>query len=373
MNELWEQYGFLAVVIALIIIISSPVWHWRLISSAHHFDVQIVNDSVNHPMPFKHHRSLAWALNHLRIIPQNGQPYRESSSYTGSIINPRFTHSPINETIEGRDCVYIADKYGIDKSQDRKKVEQEKTNGGVTIKEAGILAKFAEDKSKTLIGEYWLLGHPTSAAARSSLEGTFGISWSGWTGKAYPDLATAIDDIIWLKSRYKSLNGKDWNFTGPGLLLTNKGRQILVLTKDQVEFPPLLIKPEGQLSSNGAILSPFWGWFEMCRPVVGAETHADFQIKTKEEGAAILSANALPELFPAIFNYRENRWYFAGDFARTDINTHPPYSMSFGPKIVGNIAKIMNKPHQGQFFNLFYIPMLKWILDEGHQRAKNKG
>ncbi len=164
-------------------------------------------------------------------------------------------------------------------------------------------------------GEFSMVVEPTPGPAGATLESVFGVRSTGWRIRMFDDLAHVSPGI-------RNLGAYPWPYSGPGLVAVsgpaggrNQGRNLLVLTEDQLSGPAIRVLG-GPPGSPGAD-ALFNGWVEVVQPDPGTEVDAVFELPVTADGDRLLARMGLPNRFAALIR-TDHTLYFAGDGLRDE-------------------------------------------------------
>ncbi len=337
------------------------------------------------------HISLNWVLTQEKYTKTKNELYQRERDYFGFFPLTkdkyqikgleRFNTNQLDQLSTDADVAYITDAYGIYKNDwYSQKYAQERSGiiyGGMSKEDLYFLTGM-QKKHKLIIAEFNCLASPTTSIVRSGFEGSFGIRWSGWTGRYFDSFDTTENKEIphWLINNYtKSHNGK-WPFTKSGIALIHSDDRVVILengTHLTDEFPHILATKEGQGHYGLPAKSPYSFWFDIVNPdSTYNHTLATFTIDTNDKGAKELANYGIPASFPAItahINKDYRFFYFSADFADNPIS---PTSSYF--KGVANFKWFMYNNRDPQerksFFWKLYLPLVTTILDDYYQTIK---
>jgi len=178
-------------------------------------------------------KSLNWVLNYEKVVKAGKEDYDFSKDYYG------FHPDAMNEYRTIRS--YSLDELPAIESQydgliylDNEGVEY-KTPGYSSISHYGgfnqtdyLLLKDMINKNKLVIAEFNFFSDPTEDLVRYNTEQVMDIYSLRWKGKYFKALEkkkiASEMDIKWLDI-YKDINGKEWDFNGPGLVLCSEKQE----------------------------------------------------------------------------------------------------------------------------------------------------
>jgi hypothetical protein len=367
-----------------IAVLAVPVVSWTVhaVRPAKRLDVAVVDKTV----PFRNyleHRSLLWAMRHLGIVRPDGQPYETASDYLGAFPPPTPGDPPertvdlSTERARSADLVYLADTYGVYRDDLASKGEMTaalerspKVYGGLEPREADAVEE-ALRSGKTVVAEFNTLGSPTSAAARTTLEGILGVRWTRWRGRFFSALEDEAEVPRWMRRIYEEEWKLPWEFRGPGYVLVEEDSRCEVLRiGEESERIGLVLDRSASsdsLLAEAADRVPYPYWFDVVAEAPGTERIASFRWRLTAKGSERLRSRGLPEVFPAVTRRRSesgaSAYYFAGDFAD---NPMPDHAVPFAgyATILRWIHGAALAPSEMSFYWRFYFPMMERLLGE---------
>jgi hypothetical protein len=253
----------------------------------------------------------------------------------------------------------------------RRRGENSVIEGGLNQNDY-LLLKTMKEKGKLIIGEFDILGAPTSDLIAYKTELLFRIQNSGWRGSYFASLDSNNMQIPYSYiDKYKAEHDGKWPFSGEGIILSNNNTVIVLEAKKHLNVPfPRIVADENFRNKMNLPLSiDFPNWFEIITPADSVNVAANFQLNLTSEGDSLLKSYGLPSIFPAIVidNPEKIRTcYFAGDFATNNI--HSLFAqMANSRKWLKSIT--LNK--QKMFFQNFYFPLIENML-KNYANDKNK-
>jgi len=293
-NRWAQRYGSLVVLVPMLLLLAYPVWAWRLLRGP--LSKALIVDKTVGPGDTREHDSLRWVLQHNKV---------QLSDYVG----PHYQGDKLLATssvLQSADLdqvkwLFLADTYGIYRESSRDTRDLEKIVGGLDDAEIGLIEKFVASGG-SLYGEFNCLAFPTRGAARQRLERLFGVQFSGWTGRYFPDLADPQEVPGWMRLRFK-------RSSGPGYVLLHEDGRVVVLVEGQ-DVPPGAL----QLQASDGQSAPFAYWFDIVKADSVAAVTADFRWRTSPSGWAKLTSAHIPLAFPAVVAGAHSL-YCCGDFS----------------------------------------------------------
>jgi hypothetical protein len=319
-------------------------------------------------------------LEHIRVVkPSDRSLYDERRDYYGFFPEDSVYSPPTSFDISDIDLIYLADTYGIYKSQrgfdeyerilSKKYEPLQLVYGGITEFEADNLVKY-DSLGRATIGEFNILGYPTNTnpSVKKKVENIFRVHFTGIWGKYYTNLDEAPK---WIKDLYERQTRSEWKLKDIGIIIVNQPEDsgkskpsIVILDKNDVESVPILLKKREHSIMNGVKSEvPYYYWFEVLQLEPRTEVLADFNFHCKSSGKAKLDSAGLPINFPAVIGsgVHLRNFYFAGDFADNKVPTF--LSRYWGIEWFLSVAASLDPADdQTRFYWDFYVPMMKNII-----------
>ncbi|HPQ68092.1 MAG TPA: hypothetical protein PKW95_03115 [bacterium] len=360
-------------------ILTSPLTIWLLHPETSP-RILVVDKTVPHT-DYREHASLFWVLNHRKVInPRTGNIWRVDRDYLGYYPQNTDTNiKPYSRILQGSDLnftdtLFIADTYGV-YTDDLAHAQEQRTHldysrliyGGLSIEEAEAIAHFA-DKGGNVIAEFNTFASPTAGQAREIMENLLRVKWTEWSGRYFRDLASVDDVPVWARRNWREQYGSEWNFSGPGFLITHEDTRLFVLqTGVDVEEDGLRIVSDktktDPLLNKVAADAPFYYWFDFVQPTAGAEILAGYRLRLTDSGRELMKRFDLPDAFPAIVvaSRKPLIMYLAGDFADNNVPRGPYYLAGFASSMtIGGFVERYRD--QRVFFWEVYAPLVTNII-----------
>lgn len=317
-------------------------------------------------------KALNWVLNYKKFLKADGRQYDYKLDYFGYhpdapgeewlIRSFRLENLPALK--EQFDAVVFLDNEGVPADLPGNTLKA--AYGGLNQNDYLLLKEMIQS-GKLIIAEYNFFSEPTVDLVRFNTEQLLDIYSIGWKGKYFDNLdARKIKDIIdirWL-DRYKEYYGKNWDFTGPGLILMNpRQNRILVLPAAQYmeeTYPSILTKEENSGLLKLPIEVAYDGWFEVVYQ--GNNTvMAEFDLNLNMEGIELLKTAGLESKFPALISHKDHRFYYmAGNFSGEPVSLLFSRIRMFSGLITNLNKNRTNNP--GLFFHTYYVPLMSGLL-----------
>ncbi|ADQ47243.1 hypothetical protein Calkro_2429 [Caldicellulosiruptor kronotskyensis 2002] len=364
---------FVSLILVIVLII--PLLQW-ITKPVKELDVWIIDKTVP-KTDYREHGGLFWIFNFEKIKNSNNQKYDLKQDYFG--FKPSGNgYSIRNINVKDLekdfpDLIYITDAYGVYKDDLKKdsklNTKSELVYGKVTKDD--LLYINASLKNNILIGEFNILQHPTEKAVSENLQKLFGIKWTGWYGRYYSNLERGVEVPYFLIKTFEEKYKTKWNFKGAGIIILSEAGDILVLEKGKdFSKKPIAVEFNKDYKNyyNAYDNVGFYYWFEIIEDK-GAQKIANFKFNLSEKGKDKLKKYNIPQIFPAILKYKSvdyTSYYFAGDFA-----DFPAKSGFYFYSIADRLHQIFTFEKSGfqdAFYWKVYVPVMKKILSEAHQK-----
>ena len=367
---------FVLALVFFLIIGSFVLWQ---VSPGSSWRILVVDKTVPHP-DYREHQSLFWVLNHAKVVNKGGKrKWRPGKDYVGfypeKFIASDASFSSNLESAQtiGINLIFLADTYGV-YADDYRFPEKYRTHldysrkifGGLEPEEAETIEDFVQDGG-SLVAEFNTFHHPTPQPVKERMERLLGLRSTGWMGRYFIDLSNREDVPAWVLRNWKAQSGKDWNFSGPGYIISHPNTRLLVLEEEKdVEDDGLRIRTmlAGDPLMKGITSnSPYRFWFDIEAPMEGTEVLAQYQFRLTARGREKMQEIGVPEAFPAVLRASRTplRLYFAGDFSDNNIY-HGPYFFYGWSKLRRLICRVGRNQTQNRFFWDFYVPLLENIF-----------
>ena len=386
-TERWRTRLLWIIGIALLalstLLIALPFVLWRC-EPYHPLEIWVVDKTVPYT-DFREHAGLFWLLDNNKIAkPDTKKLYNVRTDYYGfypvsnSPANYEWRSNSLPETSKKPDLIYIADTYGVYRDDYMQKKSPEDNSsllyGGLDGNDCKIIQS-ALGQGNTFIAEFNTAASPTNAKNRDLLGRLIGLSWRGWIGNYYDDLAPHGSVPAWIVQNWESALNQKWTFSGRGIVLLNERGDIEVLTeKEDISPKGMKMVLNAPWDSEIGVKKPvsYRYWFEWVTADPLLEEVAHYELNLKPEGKKKLDRLNLPTTFPAIVRYKNEQytsWYFAGDFADIQFSG-TPYRVK-GIQAIKRILTDETVEDNSCFFWKAYAPIMNYILEENRkQRAE---
>lgn len=365
--------------VGIFAVFTLPFLYWKTIEPIP-INVWIVDKTV--PLPdYREHKGLMWVLNHHKFINNaSGTTFSYETDYYGFFPNSSgdYLIKEVPTKVEKPELIYLTDAYGVYKddylTDNIQGTRSELIYGGL-IKEEIESVKANLGNGNTIIGEFNIAAPPTNAENREELEGIFGLSWTGWSGRYFRDLAKNIEVPVWMVEDYEKQNGVQWDYRGSGIVLISDDEKIYVLEKGKhIRNNELNIVFENKYVEEFGIEGnvPYEYWFEFTSAEPGREILAQYKLDVTDEGQKILTQLGLSSVFPAVIRYKNTQYtsyYFAGDFA--DANVTNIWWNYYGFDKFRNIVSLGNRNDNSRFYWKYFVPLIGKIVEDIKQKIND--
>lgn len=358
-------------VIASIVLVSYIIW---LGFPKTKLNIYVLDKTVK-DFSYDKHKALFWVLNNSRFIKKDGGNYKPGEDYYGFMpqrpLSSRLYDTrkikleQIDSISDATDVLYYTDTYGVYFNEwfrgFREGADNAAIDGGLNQNDY-LLAKAMKQKHKLVIGEYNILGPPTSELIRYKTQELFGIETTGWYGKYFDDLDSSNTDIpMNIITMYKSVHNGEWPFKNGGIIFVSPSN-VIVLEEDKhlLAKKPVIVTTKDAAEFDLTDQTIYTNWFEIVKSTDSLKIIANFQFNLTDSGDSLLKEYGLSSSFPAVLSYDTNganMFYFAGDFSTNDITY--VYARLAN---VRKILKMFTSDDQKLFFHNFYFPLIENIL-----------
>lgn len=338
-----------ATIVALAIMVAplagAVVW---LLKPARPLDILVYDSTVATPLR-KQHRSVDLATTYLKI------PFDPDVDYVGSEPGG-FPYG--NWPTEQPELLVLADAYGVYVNEHGEVDE----NGTVRISPTFSMAAAMDvaswhDKGAVVMGEFNILHEPTAPDVSETLQEIFSINATGWTGRAFVDLQEASE-------RLQNLHPREWDYTGPGILLVgaNAGdetrpAEVVVLLPEHLSG----LRPgiSGQVFGEGQVIDlEYSSWFALIESDSGTDIDMWLELPVNNLGKDILKEYGIPERTPFIVR-AQNSVYVAGNVSTT--------AVGFPTRRIDGALEVLQAlplSAEADLFYLVYLPLFERLVHE---------
>lgn len=353
-----------AATLAVVAIAIGPYAVWW-VAKPKTLEVVLVDKTVPFRNP-REHAAIPWILHALKIQNGLGRFLDPAHDYIGFDPVARAGHDLTSEALAYADVLFIADAYGVyvgdyQRPGDQAALERsQKIYGGLTEDEARAIEGFAA-RGGMVLAEFNTFASPTEDGPRARLEATFGVRWTHWVARYWPNLQDANEVPRWVGHTYERVTGKPFDLTGGGLVFVRDDRDIAIL-RDGHELGPSVVTQE-RTPAGAAFGFPERGGFRYwmdVNTVTDAEIVYEHAIDATTAGVRELAAHGLPTRFPAVTK-RRDAWYFAGDFVDTTVDLGSPERAWALPLRAWRAGCGASTPEE-DFFGTWYAPIVARLL-----------
>lgn len=383
MNEelkiyLYRLWPFLLLVIGLPLL-SFTIW---LLIPAKSMDLVVIDKTVRDES-YREHLGLFWTLNHLKYQKIDGQSYSEAEDYLGFFPNGKAdygdrkdlagkTETEIRALAARADLIYLVDSYGVYEADFNKSTTNERSKkiyGGLDYSDIQLI-RTAKEEGKVVVAEFNSIASPTTQLIRNEFENLMGVKWTGWIGRYFDELDTAINSELpnWMIRQYSHQHSR-WDLAGPGLIFIKESGEIEAFLH-QVDYQNKvpLIRTQ-KVNKHGFKLPevvPYPDWFDVMMINRDYEVISYYDIDPTGEGAQRLRSMGLPRFFPAAVFRNTNpghQYYFSGDFSdmRGKFGAERFYGL---PILWRGLYVASDYTDRQSFFWNYYYPLLSQVLEK---------
>lgn len=303
------------VLVALTLLLGNRVG-WYL-AKKRALDVVVVDKTVPFAR-YREHEALAWLLRAERLVRPDGGFLDPARDYLGFDPREKRGRELRDDDLTAADVLFVADTYGVyrgDYEQEGEVAALErspKIYGGFDDAEAQVVERY-EARGGLVIAEFNTFASPTEKPARERLERVFGVRWTDWVARFWPNLGDANEVPKWLGRLHERV-AKGPLGGGAAFVLVHGDDDIVVLRTGEDLLSEVVTQertPAGaayDLPERGT----FWFWMDLVQ-ATDAEVLYEHTFHVTEAGKAKLASHGLGTRFPALVR-RRNAYYFAGDF-----------------------------------------------------------
>lgn len=365
MSEIGQKLRTGAWVVAILLVLASPriAWHFQ---KAHTLDVVVVDKTV----PFhkyREHAGIPWILHAMKLKPSNGPFLDAETGYVGFDPGTRRGTDLSAEHLAHADVLVVADTYGVYAGDYERPGEQAalersaRIYGGLTDAEAGAIKSFS-DRGGLVLGEFNTFASPTPPSARKTMEQVFGVRWTRWVARYWPDLQDESEVPKWVGRVWQNVTHTPFSMKGGGIVFVREDEDIEVLLDgDDLEGHAIT---QERTPRGAAFGIPEHGGFRFWLDVVeatDAEVLCEHVVSTTMAGNFKLARHGLGNRFPALTKNKE-AWYFAGDFVDTTVELGNPESFGILRwRALTSGLGASSAPDDGFFWD-FYAPILSKLF-----------
>lgn len=322
----------LLVLLAIGILLGNRI-AWRL-AKKRTLDVVIVDKTVPFPR-YREHEAATWLLRAAKIAGPDGAFLDPAHDYLGFDPKTKTGRTLEEKDVANADVLFVTDTYGVyrgDYAQEGEVAALErsaKIYGGLDVAEAATMERF-EGRGGLVLAEFNTFASPTEKPARERLERLFGVRWTEWVARFWPNLADENEVPKWLGRLHEKVMKAPLG-GGSALVLVHNDDDLVVLRTGEELLPEIVTQertPAGaayDLPERGT----FWFWMDVVDATDG-EVLYDHVLHVTDAGKARLEAHGLRARFPALVRKR-NAYYFAGDMVDVGIDLESPERFGLVP------------------------------------------
>lgn len=374
------------IIIGLIVLL--PLWMWIawLCTSKKKMVIAII-DKTEITNKGQEHVSLSWVLNHERYTKTSKKLYGVADDYFGFFPLKgenfrlkgleRFTPQQLDQLSTDAKAAYFSDTYGVFSNEwySQKNVTERSgiVYGGMSKEDIGLLQRM-KDKHKLIITEFNTIGSPTSPEIRQQFEQLFAMRWTGWIGRYFESLDTALNKELphWLINNYLNQHGNQWSFKKSGVAFVSDKDEVVILEAEthlKEAVPHIITGNKGQSVYGLPERMKYSFWFDVIAPDNNVnEVIANFTIDANEAGMKLLKEKNLPAVFPAVTQHLGQDYkfyYFSADFCDNPVSMKSSYfkGISFFKWMFYDDSDPMERK---SFFWNYYRPLMTTILEDLH-------
>jgi hypothetical protein len=365
---------YLVILVAVIVLLPFAGRLFWLLKEGKKLDILIINKSVKKSST-NEIRALNWTLNAEKFVDSAGDNYKYSNDYLGyfpdAVVNERkirsFALEDVSSIIKSFDVLFFADNGGVELESPQNKSSGKMHYGGFNQNDYYLLKEML-GRQKLVIAEYNFVSDPTEDLVRYNTEQFIDIYTLDWTGKYFKNLSK--NQLIkslplkWFELYQNNNNNKEWDFTGPGIILfNNRENRIIILPADQYmnsKYPDVVTSADVSKEFRIPERASFNGWFSL---VYQGRNRiiSNFNLNLNEAGAQILRNNGISPEFPAVIESTNKKfYYFSGDFSKVPVFMASS-RIGFLTSIVRPSRTNSNNPDK--FFKMYYDPLLSTVLN----------
>ncbi len=378
-----KKNKFLVVIIAVIIFLPFLGRFIWALQKSRQMEIMIVNKTV---LGDSHNevKSLSWVLNFNKILKTDNTRYNFNRDYYGYHPDApaeewkirSFKLADLPDIREKYCALFYLDNQGVKMTSGDTKPASA-YYGGFNQNDYLLLREMM-NAGKLVIAEYNFFSSPTEELVRYNTEQLLDIHCLGWRGKYFasldPEKLKDGLDPVWI-DRYKEYNNRNWDFSGPGIILINeKQNRLLILPRNQCmekDYPVVVTGEKYAESLHLCKENAFTGWFAVVYQGEN-EVISTIDLNLNEQGKAIMMKNGLGCRFPAVIKSSLHPFYYlAGDFSKTPVSlvwSRVRLVNDFMRTVSG---KMSGNPHV--FFQAYYVPLMSAVLKEHYAEMKQAG
>jgi hypothetical protein len=357
------SWRIVAALVVAVTLTAAPYVSWRL-ASPKTLEVVIVDKTVPF-VDYREHTAVPWLLHAMKITNASGTFLDPARDYVGFDPASKKGHDLTDADVASADVLVVTDTYGVyagdyERPGDQAALERSpKIYGGVSDDEARVIEAFA-GRGGMVLGEFNTFASPTADAARARVESIFGVRWTGWVARYWPDLQDRNEVPRWVGRVYEHVMGHQFDLRGGGLVFIRADTDIVVLRQDEDLRGGIVsqVRTPGGAVFDFPERGAFWYWMDLVE-ATASEVLYEHVVDTTPAGEKKLTAHGLPRRFPAVTR-RWEAWYFAGDFVDSSIELGSPERAGLLP--LRRAAAGCGGATDERFFWGWYAPIVSRLL-----------
>lgn len=365
-------------------LLSYVIW---VVIPARQLEVLVIDKTVPN-QSYQEHSGLFWTLDHLKYKKSTGEYYAADRDYLGFFPNGKAdfgtrndltgkSEQQIQELAVKNDLIYLTDSYGVYEGDFEENDTEEISKlvyGGLDESDIELI-KSAKENGKVMVAEFNSIASPTPKTIRTEFENLMGLKWTGWIGRYFDDLDTAVNQDIptWMIRQYQRQH-EVWDLSGSGLIFIKETGEIeaLIYQKDyQNKVPLIRTQKVNKHGFNLPEVVPYPDWFDVMMIERDYQVISYYDINPSSEGLERLRRMGLPRFFPAaVVRHFEkgSQYYLSGDFSdmRGNIGSSRFYGL---PTLWRGLYVASDFTDRQSFFWNYYYPLLTQILKETDKKS----
>jgi hypothetical protein len=287
---------------------------------------------VDKTVPFhnyREHAAIPWLLHALKLRQPSGVFLDPARDYVGFDPGAKTGRDLSPQDLADADALVITDTYGVyvgdyEHPGDQAALERSpKIYGGLSFAETGAIEAFAA-RGRLVVAEFNTFASPTGPAERARLERVFGVHWTQWVARYWPDLQDRNEVPRWVGAAYERVYHAPFDMTGAGLVFVHEDGDIVVL-RDGLDVEGDVLTQERTPAGAEAGFperGDFWYWIDVVEDVA-ADVLYEHEVHATSAGLEKLRAHHLLLRFPAVTR-RGEAYYLAGDFVDSSADLGSP-------------------------------------------------
>jgi len=242
-----------------------------------------------------------------------------------------------------------------------------KIYGGLTEDEVVAMEGFVA-RGGLVLAEFNTFASPTPRPVRERAEKLFGLRWTRWVARYWPDLKDENEVPRWVGHVWERVTHTPFDLEGGGLVLVREDEDIVVL-RAGIDLGDAVVTQER--TAKGAALDlpargSFWFWMDVVEATDG-EVLYEHVVGTTPAGAKKLAEHGLSARFPALVK-RADVWYFAGDFVDTGLDLGNPEHAG----LLSLRGRGCGVAPEEAFFWEFYVPIAERLISSRARRGPSE-